>query len=171
MNFEIAQRRSRHADDPDGPGQNGKIGTGAPPDRRTGGFQPADPAGAGARLPPGGGGSVPCLRRHCQPPCGGPQPPPPVRPGADHHRRRRSGDIGCRRQAVDPAEGPGRGGPLAEGVSPSLSEGVVFTAAAGPLRRAALLRRVPRAAGEPGTGNPGRHPGQAAGPEPAVRRL
>ena len=25
-----------------------------------------------------------------------------------------------------------------------------------------LLRRVPRAAGEPGTGNPGRHPGQAA---------
>lgn len=79
--------------------------------------------------------------------------------------------IGCRRQAVDPAEGPGRGGPLAEGVSPSLSEGVVFTAAAGPLRRAALLRRVPRAAGEPGTGNPGRHPGQAAGPEPAVRRL
>ncbi len=144
MNFEIAQRRSRHADDPDGPGQNGKIGTGAPPDRRTGGFQPADPAGAGARLPPGGGGSVPCLRRHCQPPCGGPQPPPPVRPGADHHRRRRSGDIGCRRQAVDPAEGPGRGGPLAEGVSPSLSEGVVFTAAAGPLRRAAAATTCPQ---------------------------
>ena len=24
MNFEIAQRRSRHADDPDGPGQTGK---------------------------------------------------------------------------------------------------------------------------------------------------
>ena len=160
-----------YADDLDRPCQNGKIGYHAAADGGAGGEQPADPAGAGARLPSGGGGRVQRLRRYRQPSCRGAEFSAAGRAGAKHHRRHRGCDAGQRRQAADPPAGAAGNGPPDDRIPETLAKGGLSGTDAGAVRRTAKLRGDPGDPVPAGAGHRRRHPRQADGSESALRRL